>query len=100
MFSWIGNAVSDISSWLGDGVASLFNWLFGGLQILLTKLIDAFSGFWDVLDSLWEFAIGFKDSVFDLFTAFFPFVPAPVTTVIFAGFVAVLVAGIYKKVRS
>lgn len=100
MFKWIGNAVGNIASWLGDGIGSLFNWLFGGIGIVLTKLIDAANGFWDVLDSLWNFAVGFKDSLFGMFTVFFPFVPESVLAVISLGLLAVLLAGIYKRVRG
>ena len=89
MFSWISNAVGKVASWLGDGIGTV-----------LTKLIDAASGFWDVLDALWNFAVGFKDTIFSMLTAFFPFLPAPVSAVISFGFLAILVAGIYKKVKK
>ena len=35
-----------------------------------------------------------------MLTAFFPFLPAPVSAVISFGFLAILVAGIYKKVKK
>ena len=89
MFSWITNAVGKVASWLGDGIG-----------IGLTKLIDAASGFWDVLDSLWNFAVCFKDTIFSMLTTFFPFLPAPVSAVISFGFLAILVVGIYKKVKK
>lgn len=100
MFGWIKNAVGSIAGWLGDGIGSLFDWLLGGVATIFTKIVDAANGFWDVLDSLWTFAAGFKDSLFGLFSAFFPFVPAPVMTVISLGLLAVLIAGIVKKVRK
>ena len=100
MFSWISNAVGKVASWLGDGIGSFFEWLFHGIGTVLTKLIDAASGFWDVLDALWNFAVGFQDTIFSMLTAFFPFLPAPVSAVISFGFLAILVAGIYKKVKK
>lgn len=100
MFSWIQNAAINIGAWLGDGIGSFFNWLFGGIGTLLTKVIDAASGFWDVLDAIWNFAMGFKDTLFSLLTTFFPFIPAPVSAVISLGLFAVLIAGIIKKVRN
>lgn len=100
MADWISGTVGNIGSWLGSGFASLFDWLLGGIALILTKIIDAANGFWDVLESLWNFAVGFKDSIFGLFSAFFPFVPEPVMTVIGLGMLAVLLAGIVKKVRK
>lgn len=100
MFSWIQNAVGSIAGWLGDGIGSFFDWLFGGILSIFTKIVDAANSFWDVLDSLWEFAVGFKDSVFGLLSAFFPFIPEPVMTVISLGLLAVLIAAIVRKVRK
>lgn len=98
MLDWIGGAVSDIAGWLGDGIGSFFDWLLGGIVTIFTKIVDAFNGFWDVLDSLWNFAVGFKDSLFGLLSAFFPFIPEPVMAVISLGLLAALLAGIVKKV--
>lgn len=100
MLTWISSAVGSIGSWLGSGIASLFDWLLGGLVTVFTKIVDAANGFWDVLDSLWNFAVGFKDSIFGLFSVFFPFIPESVMTVISLGLLAVLIAGIVKKVRK
>lgn len=100
MFSWIKSAVGSIAGWLGDGIGSLFDWLLGGAATIFIKIVDAANGFWDVLDSLWNFAVGFKDSLFGLLSAFFPFIPEPVMTVISLGLLAVLIAGIVKKVRK
>lgn len=100
MLSWISNAVSSIGSWLGSGIASLFDWLLGGIAAIFTRIVEAANGFWDVLESLWDFAVGFKDSIFGLFSAYFPFVPEPVMTVISLGLLSVLIAGIVKKVRK
>ena len=98
MLDWIGGAVSDIAGWLGDGIGSFFDWLLGGIITIFTKIVDAFNGFWDVLDSLWNFAVGFKDSLFGLLSAFFPFIPEPVMAGISLGLLAALLAGIVKKV--
>lgn len=100
MFSWIQNAVANIGSWLGDGIGSLFEWLFGGIGTILTKVIDAADGFWDVLDALWNFLTGFKDTIFSLFTTFFPFVPAPVAAVLSVALFVALIAGLIKLGRK
>lgn len=100
MFEWIGNAAGTIGSWLGSGIGSFFNWLLGGLNVILTKVINAARTFWDLLDSIWGFGVGLVDSILDLFAAFFPFFPPEVATVISLAFIAVLVAGIYKKVSG
>ena len=100
MLSWIKSAVGSIAGWLGDGIGSLFDWLLGGVATVFTKIVDAANGFWDVLDSLWCFAVGFKDSLFGLFSAFYPYVPARVMTLISLGLLAVLIAAIVKKVRK
>lgn len=100
MLNWIKQTVGNIAGWMGDGVASVFDWLLGGLATIVTKVIDAAGGFWDVLDAIWDFAVGFKDSILNLFNAFFPFVPAPVSATIGMGLLAILLAGIVKKVRG
>lgn len=98
MFGWIQDTVGNIAGWLGDGIASFFEWLFGGIITIVTKVVDAFNSIFDVLDGLWNFAIGLKDNLFGLVGAFLPFIPAPVLTVISLGLLAVLLAGIVKKV--
>lgn len=98
MLGWIGDAVGDIAGWLGDGIGSFFDWLFGGILTIFTKIVEAAGSFWDVLDSLWNFAVGFKDSLFGLLAAFFPFIPEPVMAVVSLGLLAALLAGIVKKV--
>lgn len=100
MLNWIKNAVGSIAGWLGDGVASLFDWLLGGLATVLTKVIDAAGGFWKVLDAIWDFSFGFVGSILNLVSAFFPFVPAPVATVIGLALTAVVIAGFVKFVRG
>lgn len=100
MLSWITGAVGQVAGWLGSGIASFFNWLLGGLNIVLTKVIEAADGFWNVLTSLWNVALTLKDSISTLLTTYFPFIPAPVVSVILFGLVAVMIAGIYKKVKG
>lgn len=99
MLSWLSNAVENITSWVGSGVASLIEWLLQGLDTLATKIIDASNGLWDVFDSLWNFAVGFKDSLVKLLTVFFPFLPAPVALTIGLGLFAAMIAGIIKVVK-
>lgn len=100
MVNWLENAVGSIGSWLGEGIGSFVRWLFGGLITVLEKVIEAARGFWDVLTSLWNFGVGFIHNIFSLFCSFFPFVPEPVMTVLSLALLAILVAGVYKKVRS
>lgn len=100
MGDWLSRAVSSIGSWLGGGLSSFFNWLLGGIITIVTMIIDAAAGFWDVLEAIWDFAVGFKDSIFDLIGAFFPFIPEPVMTVLSLGLLAILIAGIVRKVRK
>jgi len=100
MTNWIENAGGSIGSWLGSGIGSFVKWLFGGLITVLEKVIEAADTFWDVLTSIWDFGVGFVTNIFDLFCVFFPFVPAPVMTVISLGLLAVLIAGIVKKARN
>lgn len=100
MDNWLTQAVGNIGSWLGSGLSSFFNWLLGGIITVVTMIIDAASGFWDVLEAIWDFAISFKDSIFDLIGAFFPFIPEPVMTVLSLGLLAILIAGIVRKVRK
>lgn len=100
MSNWLESATGSIGSWLGNGIGSFVKWLFGGLITVLEKVIEAADSFWDVLTSIWNFGVGFITNIFDLFSAFFPFVPAPVMTVINLGLLAVLIAGIVKKARS
>ena len=78
MLSWIGNAVSSIASWLGGGISKFFSWLLGGINTVLSKLVEASRVFWDLLDAIWDFLVGFKDSLLSLFSAWFPWIPAAV----------------------
>ena len=59
MLSWIGNAVSSIASWLGGGISKFFSWLLGGINTVLSKLVEASRVFWDLLDAIWDFLMGF-----------------------------------------
>ena len=52
-----------------------------------------------MLDAICDFAVGFKDSVFSLFTSLLPFVPEPVLSTLALALLAVLIAGIVKKRR-
>lgn len=100
MLGWIKVIVGSISGWLGDGVASFMDWLLGGLADVLTAVINAAGGFWDVLDAIWSFALGFREDILSLLTIFFPFVPEAVAAVISLGLLAILIAGIVKKRRA
>ena len=100
MLNWIKDAVGNIAGWMGNGVASLFDWLLGGLATVVTKAVDALGGFWDVLDAIWDFAVGFISVIVRLFGLFFPFVPPEIASVISMGLISVLLAGIVKKVRG
>lgn len=85
---------------LGSGLKAILSWLFSGLISIVTKAIRALDGIFDVLDSLWDFFVSIKDAAIGLMSAFFPWIPAQVMTVISLGFLAVLLAGIVKKVRG
>lgn len=100
MLTWINNAVSSIGSWLGSGAGSVFKWLFSGIATILTKVINAADSLWGLLDAIWNFGVGLVNSVMRLFSAFFPFLPPEVTTVISMALLASAIAGIYKRVRG
>lgn len=100
MIDWIGNAAANVAEWLGSGVASLVEWLLGGLADMFTLIIDAVNGIWAVFESLWLLGTNFIDSLLNVLGVFFPFIPEPVVLVIGAGLLAVLIAGIVKKVRG
>ena len=100
MLSWIGNAVSSIASWLGGGISKFFSWLLGGINTVLSKLVEASRVFWDLLDAIWDFLVGYKDSLLSLFSAWFPWIPAEVTAALSLALLAVVIAGVYKRVRG
>ena len=96
MFKWLGDALSSIGSSVGEGVASLLSWLFSGLISVLTKVVRAGEGLWDLLGAILDFFMSVIDAITGLIPAFFPFVPEEVSAVIVAGLFAVLIAGIIK----
>lgn len=96
MLDFLGDALSGLAS----GLQSILSWLFSGLISVVTKVIRALDGVFGVLDSLWDFFVSIKDAALGLMTAFFPWIPIEVMTVISLGFLAVLLAGIIKKVRG
>lgn len=100
MWNWITNAVGNFAEWVGSGVASVVEWLLGGLADMFTLIFDAVNSIWSVFESLWNLGSSFISSLLHIFTLFFPFIPEPVAGVISAGMVAVLIAGIVKKVRG
>lgn len=100
MLDWIKNTVGNIIGWTGEGIGKVFGLFFDGIATIVTKVVDAAGGFWDVLDAIWDFAVGFVQSILNLFSAFFPFVPAPVSAVIGMGLTAVVIAGFVKKARG
>lgn len=100
MWNWITGVVSDVGDWLGSGIASLVEWLLGGIETVVAKVVNAATGFFDVLDSIWNFAVGFMESVLTLLSTLLPFIPEPVSAALTLAFFAVLIAGIVKKVRG
>ena len=100
MLNWISNAVSSVAEWLGSGVGKFVEWILGGLSDVFSPILDAAGGLWDLIDSLWNFAAGFFGSITGLVGVLFPFIPAPVATVIELGLLAVLIAGIVKAVKK
>lgn len=100
MLGWLGSALGSAVSALGEGVVSILSWLLSGLISVVTKILGAAGGIFDLLDALWGFFVSIKDSLLGLLPAFFPWIPAEVLTVISLGFFAILLAGIIKKVRG
>lgn len=100
MLNWITGVVKDAVGWLGSGISSFLEWLLGGLATIVTKVVNAADGFFKVLDSIWNFAVGFMESILTLLSALFPFIPEPVSAALTLAFFAVLIAGIVKKVRG
>lgn len=100
MTGWIQSVVSSIGNWLGSGIASFAVWLLGGIADIAAAVIDAAGGFWDVLEGIWQFAMGFRGDILALFSTVLPFVPEEVSAVIGLGLLAVLIAGIVKKRRA
>lgn len=100
MGNWLAESVGSIAGWLGSGVSSFFDWLLGGIITVVTMIVDAAGGFWDVLEAIWDFALSFMHSLLGLVGVFFPFIPEPVMSVLSLGFLAILIAGIVRKVRK
>lgn len=100
MFSWLKNVGLHITDWLGDGLGSFFNWIFGGIAEVLTKVIDAAGGLWDLLDAIWGLFVGFKDLILELLFLFFPFIPAEVAAVISWGMFAGVIFGVVKLIQK
>lgn len=100
MFAWLKNVGLHITDWLGDGLGTFFNWLLGGIAEVLTKVIDAAGGLWDLLDAIWGLFIGFKDLILELFLLFFPFIPPAVSAVISMGMFAGVIFGVVKLIQK
>lgn len=100
MLNWIGDALKGAASFLGEGLVSILSWLLSGVLSVLSKALQAVGGIFDLLDALWGFFVGIKDSFLGLIPALFPWIPPEVVTVISLGLFAVLLAGIVKKVRG
>lgn len=100
MLSWIGNALKGAVSWLGEGIVSILSWLLSGVLSVLSRFLRAAGGIFDLLDAIWNFFVGIKDSIVNMVSVFFPWIPAEVLTVITLGLFAVLLAGIVKRVRG
>lgn len=93
---WLGDAISAI----GSGIGSLLSWLFSGVISVVSKVIRAVGGIFDVLDAVFNFFFGLKDTALNLLGALFPWIPAEVLSVISLGVLAILLASIVKKVRG
>lgn len=100
MLNWISDVVSDFTGWVGEGVAAVVEWLLGGLADMFTLIVDSVDGIWSVFESLWNLGSSFVGALFNLFGLLFPWFPAPVANAISAGLIAVLIAGVVKKVRG
>ena len=96
MLDWLGSALQG----LGEGVVSILSWLFSGVISVITKMLNAAGGIFDLLDALGGFFVSIKDALLGLLPAFFPWIPADVSAVISLGLFAILLAGIVKKVRG
>lgn len=93
---WLGNALSVI----GSGIGSLLSWLFSGVISVVSRIIRAVGGIFDLLDSVFNFFFGLKNTALNLLDTLFPWIPADVMAVISMGVLAILLAGIVRKVRG
>lgn len=100
MLSWIGGALKNAVSWLGEGIVSILSWLLSGVLSVLSRVLRAAGGIFDLLDAIWNFFVSIKDSIVNMVSVFFPWIPVEVLTVITLGLFAVLLAGIVKRVRG
>lgn len=100
MLNWIGNALKGAVSWLGEGIVSILSWLLSGVLSVLSRVLQAAGGIFDLLDAIWNFFVSIKDSIVNMVSVFFPWIPVEVLTVITLGLFAVLLAGIVKRVRG
>ena len=100
MFAWLKNVGHHFTDWLGDGLGSFFNWIFGGITEVLTRILDAAGGLWDLLDAIWGLFVGFKDLILELLFLFFPFIPAEVAAVISWGMFAGVIFGVVKLIQK
>lgn len=100
MLDWLSDAITGVASFFGQGMASLLSWLLSGIISVITKILSAANGIFDLLDALFGFFVSIKDATLGLITVFFPWIPAEVLTVITLGFFAILLAGIVKKVSG
>ena len=93
---WLG----DVLNVIGSGIGSLLSWLFSGLISVVSRVIRAVGGIFDLLDSLFNFFFGLMNTALNLLDTLFPWIPADVMAVISMGVLAILLAGIVKKVRG
>ena len=100
MLTWLGDALRGVTAAFGEGIGSLLSWLLSGLISVITRVINAAGGIFDLLDALFGFFVSIKDTLLGLLSVFFPFIPPEVVSVIGFGLFAVLLAGIVKKVSG
>ncbi len=93
---WLGDAIGAI----GSGIGSLLSWLFSGVISVVSRVIRAVGGIFDLLDAVFNFFFGLKDTALNLLGVLFPWIPADVMGVISKGLMAILLAGIIRKVRG
>lgn len=100
MLDWLANAAGNFADWVGSGTASLVEWLLGGLVDMFTLIMDAADSIWGVFESIWDLGVTFTESLAGSIATLCPFLPEPVIGVIGTGLLAIVIAGIVKKVRG
>lgn len=100
MLDWLANAAGNFADWVGSGTASLVEWLLGGLVDMFTLIMDAADSIWGVFESIWDLGVTFTESLAGALSTLCPFLPEPVIGVIGTGLLAIVIAGIVKKVRG